>query len=260
MALKLQFLPIELLEIYVQETHPDLEKQFDALKDADISTDSFSFYTSISAIASSKIEGERMEIDSYIKHKMLNIEYLADLIEKPNDLYQAYLFAQKTVLSADSFLKAHAILAEHLLPEHQKGAIRTSHMLVMEHKTFRVQYEAAPPYQVKELLDAFWDDIELLKKAQLSITEVFYFAAFIHLSFVNIHPFNDGNGRSGRLLEKWFLAEKLGEKAWFIQSELNYYRNIGDYYKNLNRLGIFYEQLDYSKALPFLKMLASSLG
>jgi Fic family protein len=28
-----------------------------------------------------------------------------------------------------------------------------------------------------------------------------------------------GNGRTARLLEKWFLAEKLGAKAWFVESE-----------------------------------------
>jgi hypothetical protein len=59
--------------------------------------------------------------------------------------------------------------------------------------------------------------------------------------------------------EKWFVAQMLGEKAWFIQSELNYYKNINDYYKNLNRLGMFYEQLDYSKAMPFLLMLPQSI-
>ncbi|MBL0098191.1 MAG: Fic family protein [Bacteroidetes bacterium] len=34
----------------------------------------------------------------------------------------------------------------------------------------------------------------------------------IHLVFVKIHPLNDGNGRSARLIEKWFLAQKLGKK------------------------------------------------
>jgi len=233
---------------------------FDALKDAEISTDSFSFYTSVSVIASSRIEGEQMEVDSYIKHKMLNIEYQPDLVKKPNDLYNAYLYAQQNKLTKAGFLKAHTLLAAHLLPKSKQGVYRTVNMVVMEHKTGRIQYEAAHLTEVKKLIELLWKDIEQLKKQKLSCEEVFYFASFIHVVFVNIHPFEDGNGRAGRLLEKWFIAEKLGKKAWYLQSELNYYNNVNEYYKNLNRLGMFYEQLDYTKALPFLLMLPNSLG
>ncbi|HJP64181.1 MAG TPA: hypothetical protein VJ844_12105 [Mucilaginibacter sp.] len=64
----------------------------------------------------------------------------------------------------------------------------------------------------------------------------------------------------GKLLEKWFIAQKLGAKAWYLQSELNYSNNVAGYYKNLNRLGVFFEQLDYAKAVPFLLMLPDSLS
>jgi Fic family protein len=201
-----------------------------------------------------------MEVDSYIKHKMLNIEYQPSLVEKPNDLYKAYIYAQENELNSSSFLKAHSLLSAHLLPEIKQGMYRTGNMVVMEHKTGRIQYEAALVHEVQNLMNLLWQDIEQLKKESLSIEEIFYFASFIHIVFVNIHPFEDGNGRAGRLLEKWFIAQKLGKKAWFMKSELNYYNNVNDYYKNLNRLGMFYDQLDYSKSLPFLLMLPNSLN
>lgn len=235
-----------------------METSFNLLKDAEISTKTFNFFTSVSAIASSRIEGEQMEIDSYIKHKMLKIEYQPNLVEKPNDLYIAYIFAQKCGLTGSNFLKAHALLAKHLLIEGKQGKYRTVNMAVMEHKTRRIQYEAAPADDVKKLMGLLWKDIEQLKKEKLTTAEVFYFASFIHIVFVNIHPFDDGNGRAGRLLEKWFIAEKLGRKAWFMQTELNYYTHVNDYYKNLNRLGMFYDELDYRKAMPFLLMLPDS--
>jgi Fic family protein len=252
---KLKIIPTSLLAEYLKKVPKKLETSFNALKDAEISTKTFNFYTSVSAIASSRIEGEQMEVDSYIKHKMLKIEYQPDLVEKPNDLYKAYIFAQKNKLTAANFLKAHSLIAKHLLLKSKQGKYRTVNMVVMEHKTRRIQYEAALVGDVKKLMALLWKDIEQLKKEKLTTAEVFYFASFIHVVFVNIHPFEDGNGRAGRLLEKWFISEKLGKKTWFLQSELHYYSKVNDYYQNLNRLGMFYDELDYSKAMPFLLML-----
>lgn len=237
----------------------DIQAEFLAIEQINLEPHSFTFYTSVSVMSSSKIEGEQMEVDSYVKHKILNIEYLPELTQKPNDLYQAYLFANENSLNQANFLKAHKLIAAHLLPEVQQDVIRKTEMLVMEYKTGRIQYEAAPLSTVNKLNSKLWDEIEELMNKDLTIEEVFYYASFIHLAFVNIHPFGDGNGRISRLLEKWFLAEKLGYRAWFIKSEKYYYKNINDYYKNLARLGLFYEALDYEKSIPFLLMLPKSL-
>lgn len=257
--LDFQLLPNHLLSSYVEQVPRGMKEVFDGLKDAAVSTESFSFYTSVSAMASSKIEGETLEIDSYVKYRMLNVAHMADLVQKPNDLYEAYIYAQKQSLSREHFSEAHRKLARHLLEPSAQGELRKSHMLVLEHKTMRIQYEAARAEQVPALYEAFWADIRTLLKSSLNIEDSFYYAALLHLVFVNIHPFEDGNGRAARLLEKWFLAEKLGPKAWFLQSELYYYQNVSIYYACLNRLGLFYDELDYNQSLPFLLMLPRAL-
>lgn len=237
----------------------DIEAEFLAIQQTALVPNSFTFYTSVSVMSSAKIEGEQMEVDSYVKHKILNIEYLPELTEKPNDLYNAYLFADTHHLTEAHFLSAHRLITAHLLPAAQRAELRKTEMLVMEHKTGRIQYEAAPLSMVQELYHQLWAEISALIKQEMTTEEVFYYAAYIHLAFVNIHPFADGNGRIARLLEKWFLAEKLGAKAWYVKSEKYYYKNVGQYYKNLARLGLFYEALDYEKAIPFLLMLPQAL-
>ena len=52
----------------------------------------------------------------------------------------------------------------------------------------------------------------------------------------------------------------MGDKAWFVQSEKNYYQQHQLYYKNIRLLGLEYPELDYSKSLPFLLMLPNSIG
>ena len=90
------------------------------------------------------------------------------------------------------------------------------------------------------------------------MSALFYHAALIHLVFVHIHPFQDGNGRAARLLEKWFLAAHLGEKAWQIPSEQFYKENRPEYYRNI-KIGENFYFLDYDQCVPFLTMLPRAL-
>ena len=254
----LQIIPNTLLATYLQQAPKGLQQAFDALQDAEISGEGFSFYTSVSAVFSSKIEGEDMELDSYIKHKKFGVKFLPDYTKKIDDLYDAYTFAKTNELNKKNISAAHKLLSKHLLAKQYQGRLRTQNMYVTT-SDGRIEYIAASPYEVEQEMDKFYADIALCLKQDLSIEEAFFYASMIHLVFVKIHPWSDGNGRTARLLEKWFLAQKLGEKAWFLQSEKMYYQHHQTYYKNIRLLGLEYPALDYAQALPFLLMLPHSL-
>jgi Fic family protein len=256
--LNLNIIQSDLLQQYLEQVN-DLQPKFEALKDADISTDTFSFYTSVSVVFSSKIEGEEIELDSYIKHKGMGMAFKPDYTQKIDDLYNAYLFAQNNQLTKMNIAKAHKLLAHNIVAAGFQGKLRTSNMYVTNDDG-RIEYVAASPFELAAEMEKFYRELAILVKQQLSVEEVFYYAAYIHLVFVKIHPWNDGNGRSGRLLEKWFIAQHLGPKVWYMQSEKNYYLHHQTYYQNLRKLGIEYAELDYTKALPFLLMLPKSLN
>lgn len=253
-----EILPIALLEEYSETITDTFLKKYEQLEESELTIETFSFYTSVSAVFSSKIEGENIELDSYVKHKRFGIEFLPDYTRKIDDLYNAYQFAKSATCNAKNIMAVHKMLTHQILPENKQGKIRTGNMYVTT-QDGRIEYVAASPFVVKDELEKLFTDIESLLKVELTVQEVFFFASLIHLVFVKIHPFDDGNGRSSRLIEKWFLAEKLGEKAWLIQSEKNYYLQHQTYYKNIRILGLEYEKLDYAKALPFLMMLPQSL-
>ena len=220
--------------------------------------DYFQFYNSVSSVYSSKIEGENIDFDSFFKHKFLHVKYQPDYTKKADHLFLAYEFIFRNKLTLENLQKAHSILSSNLLPKSQQGIIRNNPMLVINSND-RIEYVATEPGLVIPELNKLFNDIHTLEKTKLNDFEIFYYAAYIHLVFVKIHPFQDGNGRAARLLEKWFLIEQIDKKAAAVQLEKNYYKHLGNYYSNIKKLGTEYEGLDYSKSLDFLLMTAQGL-
>lgn len=254
----LLMLSTTLLPTYLDEIDKSLVAKFQALTDAEISTDTFSFYTSVSSVYSSKIEGEQIDLDSYVKYKRFGVAFLPDYTRKIDDLYQAYTFAKTHPLNQKNIAKAHALLSKHLVAKHLQGVLRKQLMYVST-PDGKIEYVAAEPDAVPTEMEKYYHDLAELLSAELTLPEVFFYAAMLHLVFVKIHPWSDGNGRCARLIEKWFLAQKLGERAWYVQSEKHYYAQHENYYRHLRALGLEYQSLDYSKALPFLKLLPAAL-
>lgn len=257
--MEFEILPTLLLKEYCQNTDNAFLEKYKQLKESELSISTFSFYTSVSAVFSSKIEGVDIDLDSYVKHKRFGIEYLPDYTQKIDDLYNAYSYAKNSICNKENIEIVHQLITKHILPESKQGTIRTGNMFVTT-SDGRIEYVATAPYQIKSELEKFYNDLSLLMNSKLTLQEIFIYASLLHLVYVKIHPFEDGNGRTSRLIEKWFLSEKIGEKAWLIQSEKNYYINHQLYYSNIRKLGLEYEELDYSNALPFLLMLPQSLN
>ncbi|MCO6469318.1 MAG: hypothetical protein J5I64_00195, partial [Saprospiraceae bacterium] len=147
----------------------ELEKVFEKIKAREWTAENFKFATAVSVMSSSKIEGETLEVDSYVKHKMLDVEYLPNLTEKPNDLYAAYEFAKDHTLSKEHFHTCHSIATLHLLTEQQRGQIRKGNMLIMEQQSQRVEYEAASAQMVQKEYERFWSELNNLIELNLKI-------------------------------------------------------------------------------------------
>jgi Fic family protein len=256
MSLELQILNQDYLIDYKSQLKVDVESKFLEVKNQTKSQKDFNLSIANSAVHSSNIEGNTVSFDTYLKSSEFKLHLKTKEIKEIEDLIKTYQFARANDLTLENVLKTHEILTSSTLVKKERGKIRKVKVGVRSEG--RLIYLAIEPEFIKQELLKLFSDISNLLNTNLTTTEVFYYAAYIHLVFVNIHPFVYGNGRATRLLEKWFLAKKLGENAWCITSEKNYWDNRPAYYKNL-QLGVNYYEVNYDKCLPFLLMLPNSL-
>ena len=234
----------------------DVLKNIDLLQLENLPPDAMEYLLKASAVYSSNIEGNSIDLNSFMNYGLQHEQKQNREIQEIQDLKLAYEFAKMRSLCEENILQAHATLSQTFLPKEKAGVFRNESIGVFG--TQGLVYLAVEPKFVHAEMDTFLSMLMTLLKEELSTPEVFYYASLLHLIFAHIHPFADGNGRMARLIEKWFLSEKLGKGVWGIASEKFYKEHQGAYYKNLN-LGVNYYELDYSKAMPFLGMLVGSV-
>jgi len=256
MILGLNILNQDYFNDYKTQLKIDVESAFTTLQNRPQSLEDFNFYLANSAVHSSNIEGNTVSFDTYLKSSEFNLHLKTKEMKEIEDLIAAYQFARENDLTLHNALKAHEILTPSILIKKERGKIRKVKVGVKSEG--RLIYLATEPEFIKEELEKLFSDVSILLKTKLTTTEIFYYAAYIHLVFVNIHPFVDGNGRATRLIEKWFLAKMLGDIAWCITSEKKYWDKRPTYYKNL-QIGVNYYEVKYEKSIPFLLMLPKAL-
>jgi len=241
---------------YLKKIGFDIETIFNKIDFSDDAID-IEYRIQSSAVFSSNIEGNTIDLNSFMNAKMTAETFKPQKqIQEIEDLISAYNFAKENDLNERNFLEAHKILSKNLLLKSKRGKYRSNKMGVFDNGG--LVYLAIEPEYVAKEISAFFEDINELLLKEISIEQLFYHAALIHLKFVHIHPLWDGNGRTARLLEKWFLSKKINSRAWKIETEKYYKENINTYYKAIN-LGVNYYELNYNNCIPFLLLITKAL-
>lgn len=244
------------LNTYNKEARVLIESGMDRLQIAS-AQNNFNYLLNASAVFSSNIEGNTIDLNSFFNLKD-DLKFTKPKeIKEINDLIKAYNFAKENSLTEENFLKTHGIISEELLIESKRGKYREEPVGVYDKEG--LIYVAIEPENVENEMSKFFYEINELLGKNLAANEIFYYASLIHLKFAHIHPFMDGNGRCGRLLEKWFISNFEKERSWYIQSERYYWEHRDEYYRNIN-LGVNYYELNYDNCINFLLMLPNALN
>ncbi|PIN93308.1 hypothetical protein COU54_03645 [Candidatus Pacearchaeota archaeon CG10_big_fil_rev_8_21_14_0_10_31_24] len=102
---------------------------------------------------------------------------------------------ERKPLSLQSVLDYHKLAMRHR--SYLAGSIRTIPVHIKENPNFKV----TPPEKIKEELEKLFNKYnEFIKRKNVLLEEVLKFAVYFHNEFQHIHPFEDGNSRTTRLI------------------------------------------------------------
>jgi Fic family protein len=149
--------------------------------------------------------------------------------------------AKRSTVTHAEVLKLHRIMAGQVMDQGQAG----------EYRTIRVKvgnYIAPPVDRVQPMMS------ELLKwwNGEAAKISPILSSAIVHHQFETIHPFADGNGRTGRMLSLWELYRRGFDNHHIFSIDEFYWEDRPRYYAALEEVrqenGDLTSWLEYSAA------------
>lgn len=214
------------------------------------------------AHTSTSIEGNRLaqfEVGKIIEGKTVRAPQ-KDITEVEN-YYKALqeienLAKNKTGITLDEILKLHRIIISGLVEQKKTGAFRPSDVYVIDDLgdgREKVRFKAPSAKKVPKLID---DLLKWLKVSKKETVHPIIRAGVLHLQFVSIHPFTDGNGRIARLLTQLLLYRDNWDFRKIIVLEDYYNHDRMSYYnaENFSQGGIYNPHMDFTHWLEYFTM------
>ena len=148
--------------------------------------------------------------------------------------YRKAIFHGFNLIGKQGFLKfSDLIKIQELIIENNAGIRSTPGTVLKNHRTGAVVY--TPPQEKDEILDLLNNFLENFNEEDQHIPPLINLA-ILHHQFESIHPFYDGNGRTGRILNILYLSmnKLLDLPILYLSSFIIKHKE--DYYKLLNEV------------------------
>ena len=188
------------------------------------------------AHTSTSIEGNKLaqfEVGKVLEGKAVRGSR-KDILEVEN-YYRALKMLEdmaktKKDISIEETLKLHKIVIDGLVEKEKVGKFRPGDVYVLDDLGDGrevLRFKAPPAKSVLKLVNDlfFW-----LKKSKKEEIHPIIRAGILHLEFVSIHPFTDGNGRVARLLTQlqlyrdgWDFRKILVLEDYYNRDRMSYY-------------------------------------
>jgi len=148
--------------------------------------------------------------------------------------YRRAIFIGHDLLKQQGFLKLKDIeFLQKTIIENNAGIRSMAGTVLKNDKTGEVVY--TPPQEKDEILDLLGNFLEHFNISNEDFPPLINLA-ILHYQFESIHPFYDGNGRTGRILNILYLIinDLLDIPILYLSSYIN--ENKADYYRLLNKV------------------------
>lgn len=148
--------------------------------------------------------------------------------------YRKAIFIGFDLLKKQGYLKLKDVeFIQQIIIENNAGIRSVSGTVLKNDRTGEVVY--TPPQEKEEIIDLLGNFLEHFN-VNTEDTPTLINLAVLHYQFESIHPFYDGNGRTGRILNILYLIinKHLDIPILYLSSYIN--ENKADYYRLLNKV------------------------
>lgn len=140
--------------------------------------------------------------------------------------------------------------------EKEAGRYRTVQNYIVAGKFQTVIYTPPPPQDVPRMMK---DLVEWIRGAENDELSPFIISAIAHYEFESIHPFLDGNGRTGRALSILILYKMGYDTKDFFSLEEYFDTHPEEYYGNLNKIQRSYTKDTNPDLTPWVEFFVRAI-
>lgn len=154
--------------------------------------------------------------------------------------YLEQLLEEEQLLSIQSIKELHALLTDRL--QHDKGQFKTQQNAIRG-----AEFKTATPIETPILMDQWVDNTIYRLDLAITESEMLEVLADTHIQFERIHPFSDGNGRTGRMVLMYLSMHYLNAPIVIRKEWRGQYMELLGEQDSVGLSKLFKESLDYER-------------
>lgn len=230
---------------------PDFEKKFES--DAFVATVYHGTHiegNDLTLMQTKKVmEGEDVTARDRDIQEVINYRNVVKLIDELSSKRGGYDLA--------SLLDIHKYTVDKIVPPEKSGALRTTQVIIREEGSGKVILQPPPAHEVPYLMEEF---INWLNSGEAGQIHPVIKAAIAHYLVSAIHPFVEGNGRTGRAFANLVMLREGYDIKRFFAIEEHFDRDLSRYYESFFKVDTQSADISQRDLTPWIEYFTETVA